>query len=331
MTSGSERRSLRCATVTLALVLTAGAAHAEPSAVERETARTLLLSGRAKRSNGDLTAALHDFERAHAIMRVPTTGLDLGKAQLDLGMLVEARATLLEAARHPARADEPTAFKRARLEAKQLADMIAPRLTTLTVAVPNGVALVIDGVELAASSAGAPLKLNPGRHEIVARRGGEEKRATVVLAEGATESLELSFAPLPTPAPAAVTAQRTADPIGASPPSSTTPDAPPESRASPLVWIGLGTALVGSAVGATAGLLAFDAKAEVVPGCDGGVRCPPSTHDDIDRGETFGTVSTAAFVVAGVGLAVMVYGLLTPSRPQGARAHGTSNGLLVSF
>ena len=135
------------ATLALGLVLTTRSASAEPTAPERETARTLLLSGREKRKNGQLMGALEDFEKAHAIMRVPTTGLDLGKAQQELGMLVEARATFLEAVRYPAQASESRAFKRARKEAKQLADEIAPKLGTLTIAVPNEAQVKLDDAE----------------------------------------------------------------------------------------------------------------------------------------------------------------------------------------
>jgi hypothetical protein len=131
MTLGSSAWT-RVALLSLGLSLVAATAHAEPTAAERETARSLLFAGREKRQNGEVKAALADFEKAHAIMRVPTTGLDLGKTQESLGMLVEARASFLDAARHPPQPSDPPAFKRARREAKQLAEEIAPRLATLT-------------------------------------------------------------------------------------------------------------------------------------------------------------------------------------------------------
>ena len=81
------------ALLALALALVSPIAFAEPTAAERETARTLLLSGRDKKKAGKLKDALNDFERANGIMHVPTTALDLGKAQEALGLLVEARAS----------------------------------------------------------------------------------------------------------------------------------------------------------------------------------------------------------------------------------------------
>ena len=59
------------------------ASLAAPTAADKETARGLVRSGRTKKKQGDLDAAIEDFAAAHAIMNVPTTGTELGKAQLD--------------------------------------------------------------------------------------------------------------------------------------------------------------------------------------------------------------------------------------------------------
>jgi hypothetical protein len=294
----ASRARIRSTLSGLALCLLAQHARAEPTAAERETARSLLVSGREKRKSGQVKASLADFEKAHAIMRVPTTALDLGKTQQSLGMLVEARASFLEAVRHPPLSSDPPAFKRARHEAKQLADDIAPKLATLTLTASPGAHVKIDDAEISSSSVGVPLKVNPGKHELVASRGTEEKRAAVDLAPGEATTVELLFAgatgapPAPEPRPV--------------PPQ-------PRSTTSPLVWIGLAAAGIGTAVGTTTGLLAFGASSDIEGRCDAGVRCPPSTHADIDSGRTLGTVSTISFVVAGAGAAVLVWGLLHPS------------------
>ena len=130
----------------LALLLATPTAAAEPSAGEREAARTLLLAGREKRRHGQNKEALADFEKAHAIMHVPTTGLDLGRTQEALGLLVEARSSYLESARFPVQANEPTSFKRAREEAKTRADALGARLATLTVTAPGAEQARIDEV-----------------------------------------------------------------------------------------------------------------------------------------------------------------------------------------
>jgi hypothetical protein len=308
--SASDVRTSRvlASVLALGLVVAASSAAAEPTPPEREAARTLLLSGREKRKNGQLNDALADFEKAHAIMRVPTTGLDLGKAQMELGLLVEARATLLEAARHPVRANESRAFKRARKEAKQLADEIAPKLATLTVSAPSGAQVKIDDAEISASSIDVPLKVNPGRHEIVASLNGDEKRQSVDVLAGEVKTVELAFAGATAASPSTKTASstKTVTSPGADPQEDT------QTSTSPLVWAGAGTAGVGAVVGTVTGLMAFGVHDSVAARCERGVRCPSPTHADIDRGQTLGTVSTIAFVVAGIGAGILVYGLLNP-------------------
>ena len=311
MMSASDGRASRVLAIVLAvgLLLGARAAAAEPTPPEREAARTLLLSGREKRKRGQLEEALADFEKAHAIMRVPTTGLDLGKAQQALGLLVEARTTFLEAARYPVKSNESRAFKRARKEAKQLADEIAPKLATLTVSAPSGAQVKIDGAEISSSSIDVPLKVNPGKHEIVASLDGDEKRESVELVEGEVKTVDLPLVARPADPEKAARRRESGRAKGKDRPAKTDRSG---TTTNPLVWIGGGTAAAGVAVGTVTGLMAFGVYGDVSARCTGGVQCPPDTHADIDRGTNLGTISTIAFVVGGIGAGVLVYGLLNP-------------------
>ena len=302
----SVSKATSSALFALALALVAPAAFAEPTAAERETARTLLLSGRDKKKAGKLKDALNDFERANGIMHVPTTALDLGKTQEALGLLVEARASYLEAARFPATSDESRAFKKASQEGKQLADAITPRLASLTVNAPAAAKVKVDDAELNASSVGAALKMNPGKHEVVATIGSDEKRQTIELAEGEQRAVSLSpteterLPDTPDDTPVTATPARTV------------------SKTSPLVWAGGAVAVVGIGVGAVTGLLTIQHRNTALGGCfvgaNGTTLCPPSTYDAIDSGHTLGTVSTIGFVIGGLGAALLVYGLLTPTK-----------------
>ena len=149
--------------------------------------------------------------------------------------------------------------------------------------------------------------MNPGRHEIVASLAGDEKRESVEVAAGETKTvaLPLEGAPPPGEADRAAIPDKPERSEGA------------ETSTSPLVWVGAGVAGVGLAVGAITGLTAIGIHGDVASRCEGGVRCPESTHADIDRGEMLGTVSTIAFVVAGLGAGVLVYGLLNPRVERG--------------
>lgn len=320
----------RSALVALALVLAAPSALAEPTPAERETARTLLLSGRDKKKAGKLKEALADFERANGIMHVPTTALDLGKAQEAMGLLIEARASFLEAARFPATADASAAFKKASKEAKSLAESITPRLSTLTVNVTttSSAKVRIDDAEINSSNIGAPLKLNPGKHDVVAATSTDEKRQSVELAEG--ESKTVSLAP-------AVETEKMPDIVDDKP----KPDIPPEKtekKTSTLVWVGGAIGVVGIGVGAITGLMSLSVRNDLITNqCTNGKDCPRSSFDDLDKGQLYGNISTAGFIVGGAGVALMVYGLLTPSRVPVAQPSAsvswwpTANGFAGTF
>jgi hypothetical protein len=86
------------------------------------------------------------------------------------------------------------------------------------------------------------------------------------------------------------------------------------------VWIGFGVAGVGAAVGSVTGLMMFSKRSDLESGCTADKLCPPPTHDDYASAYTMATISTVSFIVAGVGAAVGLYGLVSgkPSRKTGA-------------
>jgi len=275
-------------------------ASAAPTAAEKETARNLVKTARAKIRRGELASALEDLKAAHAIMGVPTTGLELGKAQIEAGQLVEARDTLLAVVRQPPAKIEPFEFRRARAAAKKLSDQVAKRIPTLRIEVIGAGAadtrVAVDGVTVAPAALQSPLSLNPGPHVVTLSREGAERATEVTLAEAQTRDVVL-------------------DATGLSKPKSPLPDAPvanePKRATNPLVWVGFSVAGAGAVVGSITGILAFSKHADIVSRCENN-RCPPDTHADIESGERMGNISTLSFVIAGVGAGVGVYGLLNP-------------------
>jgi hypothetical protein len=136
----------------LSLGTTSTVSHAQPSSAtqDRERARALVHSGRDKRQSGQTAEALEDFKRAHAIMSLPTTGLEVAKTQIELGQLAEAHETLLEVARSPARAGEPAVFAHARGEAQALAETVASRLAAARAASNETAGVTFGGARAAA-------------------------------------------------------------------------------------------------------------------------------------------------------------------------------------
>lgn len=300
--------------------------RAEPSASDKETARALMKDGEAKREKGDLQGALQAYKAAHAIMGVPTTGLELGRVQADLGLLVEARDTLLGVTRIPVRPGESPAFAAARSEAQKLADELEPKIPSLTIAlenVPEGAKpqVTVDGHPILEATIGVPRKHNPGKHVVAVTTAGGEKKTEVELAEGESRELTIDLSDVGTAKPVETKPVETPEE-----PEPTPAPPPPPSQTSPLVWVGFGSAAAFGAVGAVTGILAFSKASSAKDGCVDN-RCPPATHDDIDGSKTFGTVSTVAFALAGAGALVGVIGLFSsgaPKEPAPAAAKGPS-------
>jgi hypothetical protein len=100
--------------------------------------------------------------------------------------------------RHPKTADEPEAFAKAREEAAQLAQQLAPRIPSVIISItgaPSDAATVtLDGAAVQTESLSVPRKVNPGSHTITAAAGGfREARVTVNVKEGSTEKVTLKL------------------------------------------------------------------------------------------------------------------------------------------
>ena len=284
-----------------ALVMLAPPAAADPSLSDKETARSLMDDGDAKRDKGDFKAALKSYEAADAIMRVPTTGLEVARAQAQLGLLLEARETLARVMRLPPRPGEPAPFTAARRTAEQLNGDLATRLPSITVVVTNGdpaapAQIVVDGDPVPPAAAQAPRKVNPGRHSIVARSGAIERKEDVTVAERDARIVTID---LKQPQSAS------ADPSTVEPPREGSRSALPKV----LMIGGFAVGAIGIGVGSVTGLMSFSKVSDVKTDCVDD-KCKPSRASDIDSARSLGTISTIAFIAGGVGVGVGVVGLI---------------------
>lgn len=297
-----SRSAATAAAIVLALACMTRAAHAAPTAAERETARQLMEDARDKVERSDLKGALESFKAADDIMQVPTTGFEVGRIQVALGRLIEGRETLARVRRIPKAPNEPAPFERAREAAGALYDDLAPRIPSLRLEVRNAkdeVAITVDDVPVAAAVAKVPFKVNPGRHVVVAKSGAATARQEVEVAERETKDVVLQLG----------SAETAATPAPAPPPDGK------EGRAmSPLVYVGFGVAGVGVIAGSVTGLMMFSKKSALEEGCTQDKLCPPETKSDYDAAYTAATISTVSFIVAGLGAGVGLYGLLS-SKP----------------
>jgi hypothetical protein len=291
------------ARASLAIALVAGSASADPAPQQKELARDLMQKGRDARTAHDNKVALESFKAADDIMHVPTTGFEVARSQVDLGLLVEAHETLLRVMHIAERPDDSQAFRDARGYAKVLDDEIVPRIPQIKIRIEGPPAdrvtsVAVDGVGLPLGAMLVPYKINAGHHVVVAKTSAAEGRAEIDVQERETKDVVVRIVDTatPTPVPTGVTS--------APPP---VPEEPPTTRTGPgtIGWIGFGVAGAGVLVGAVTGVISLSDKGSLDSQCNG-TRCPPSAYDTLHGANTLATVSTISFIVAGIGAGVGV-------------------------
>jgi len=308
---------------------------------QRKTARDLMDQGDERVEQRDYAAALALFRAAHDIMHVPTTGIEVARALVGLGKLVEGREAALEVLHLPQAPDEPKPFTIARVAADQLVRDLTQKFPTLRVVLAPAEAsarasLRVDGVSCP-QALSVPYALNPGRHRVeLSAPGFRPVELQVHLALSERESLRLELQPNsrapepPSPTPGEL----------ASPPASGVESAP---RRSPtwITWTGLGLVGSGLVTGTVAGVIALQRVDAAREHCDGN-RCSPEARPDREAAIDAGIVSNVGWTVAGAGAVVVVASWLlqTPASKRAAppNAQGsqlslapTARGALVTF
>jgi hypothetical protein len=300
----------------VASVLVAGAAQADPSAADRETARTLMQQGRELRAKGDLKEALKRFHAADEIMHVPSTGLEVARSQVAIGELVEARDTIAAIRRVPPKPNEPAPFREARAKAEELDSSLNGRVPSLSISVLGAAAgetptVSIDGEALPLGVIGLPRAVDPGHHVVVAKTAGAEAKQELDVHEGEQKPVELTLLAVTGPAGAE---ER-------SPDAPAEPEAPPPATRSHgptvLTWAGVALAGAGVVAGTVTGLMSMSKKSALQSECRNDV-CGPSSYSDYSAANAFATVSTIGFIAAGVGGVVAAVTVIVGHQGPGA-------------
>jgi hypothetical protein len=307
MTTRSSRlAAIACLVFAVVTTTAFCAAAAEPTLADVETARAMYVEGLELRDRNRLADSLARFRAAYALAATPITGLELGRALMLVGQLLEAREVLLAVERMPPKPEESAKAANARTEARTLAEQIKARIPSVHVSFdpkPDGEPKVtIDGVLVPTEALGAARRLNPGKHVVVAELDGERATAEVDLGESEARPVTLSLGASKPPHPPRPIGGPTPKPVHVT----KRDDTPRE------VWFygGLTFAGLGVAIGTVTGILAFSSASNLGAQCTGS-HCARSAQGDIDTSRSMGTVSTVAFIVAGVGAAAALIELLT--------------------
>ena len=274
----------------------------EPSPEDKETARKLYQQGHERYRAADYRAALVSFATADRIMGVPTTGLEVGRTEAKLGLLVQARDRLLKVVRYPRLPDESEPFARARVEAEALSREIAERIPSLQIEVRTAQGVVtdqpttkvhVDLADVPPELRLVPRSLNPGRHVVqVSAPGFVAQRQTVVLREREQRVLQLTLVPRGD-------GDEIADQdLGAE-----------GSGISPVAWVGFGVGGAALLAGVITGGLTLSKESSLADQCPD-KKCPESARDALRSARTLGDASTALLVAGGVGVGIGLASLL---------------------
>ncbi len=282
--------SLLAPLLVVTMTLLAFPTAAQPkSPADREAARAFVGAGHDKLDAGNTIGALADFRAADDIMGVPTTGMLVATALLELGRLIEAHEVVLRVQQYPKMAGEPAAFTRARSEAATQATAIAQRIPTVRVELADdsgplregvAVAVSVDGARLVGDAALEPRQVDPGAHRIAVEASGYVATSDeITLREGQAllHRVKLTHKPTkPPPAPSPVSGLEVAA----------------------YVTLGIGGAAL--AAGIATGVASLGEANEVKELCPELSGCPPAAEPAHDRSITLANVSNVSFGVAGI-------------------------------
>jgi hypothetical protein len=296
-------------------LLCASSTFAAPTVSERAAARGFMVEGDRLRDARDLLSALQQYQAAHALMHVPTTGLAVAEVLTQLGQLVEAHSAAQEVLNMPVAKPEPAAFMKAREAAVALASTLAERVCTVyTHVLPAGqYSLEVDGVALSEQALTVPVKLNPGPHSLRVRAPGYvEQVRQLNLSEGMVQHVEVALKAVPLPAAAEPSPRLNVA-------NSAYPSDLDRERQSGRIrgFIGLGVGGFSLAVGLISGAVSWNQTSELKRHCDADHGCPAAFGSDLQTANTLGHVANIAVPLGLIGIAYGMYELL--SLPEAAR------------
>lgn len=302
------------APLVLGAMLAAGPLAAQPNEADRASARALAAEGYDALERKDFATAVDRFRHADSLVHAPTIGVDLARALVGLGRLVEASERYHLVIREGVPKGSPPSWRQAVDDAqKEVAD-IEPRLGWVVIHVmgPLDPEVTINGDKIPEGAIGARRAADPGVCEIYASAEGfEPQTQTVTLEHGAEQVVTLVLKRLPAgPHPDAEAAPAPA-PLPPKPQASRTP-----------AWIAFGVGGAGLIVGSVTGVLALGAHSNLSALCDGS-HCKPADaaeehemQSDLNRYHTFGTIAGIGFGVAIAGAATGVVLLVTGSASE---------------
>jgi hypothetical protein len=297
------------------LGLGAPARAQEPDSATRASARALGDEANALYAQGDFAGALDRYNRAAALVDVPTVHVRAARCLKALGRLVDAAERYRAIVRKGAPADALEVHRDAVQQASQELAALEPTIPWVVLDVTGydrDVEVTVDGVVVVPALIGVRRAIDPGDHVARVRRDAAQNDKPFHVDAGQTQTVTIEAPPAPAgPAPPPVPA-----------PTFTPMPLPPPDRgdtATP-VQIPIGWALVGvGGAGLVTGLVLVGVTASkhgaLVDACGEDLDCLPADHEDADSYNTLRVATTAMLVAGGAVAAVGV--VLVVTAPSG--------------
>ncbi|MEJ7733608.1 MAG: tetratricopeptide repeat protein [Polyangiaceae bacterium] len=302
------RRFLGAIVVAAALGLRAASASAQVDDATRASARQLGEEGNDLFDRGDWASALERYERAAALVNVPTLGVKAARCLDKLGRLVEASERYLAVTRMNLPPDALAVHKDALASAETERDALLPRLPSILIQLQGREAEVfLDGKPVPKVLLGVKRAIDPGTHRVEAHPSQGATVVRVVTVKERETVPVLFVIPKGARTAAGAAPAPTAMPVDSGRDGST-------QRVLGFAALGLGGA--GLAMGAVVGLVAASDKADLERECGSELSCPPASHDAADAYNIKRSLSTVGFIAGGVAAAAGVALILTA--PSGA-------------
>lgn len=262
--------------------LAVAACLAFSSIASADAADDLFDKGNAAYDTGNYAVAMEHFNAAWKLRKTHDLAATMAQAELKLSRYAEACTHLQYALAHFPLTGKPEMRKRME---EVLAESKKKVATVRLKPNVKEAAVRVDGLEVEADAADSETFLSPGAHAIEARAGGYELLKTTYEAKaGASEDVPLTLVA------AQVKPQRSVVPAA----------------------IAFGVGGAGLVAGAVAGGIAVARTSELKKLCGDPIECPRSQQGALNDAKLSAYVSTAGFVLAGVGAVAGVTLLLVP-------------------
>ena len=287
---------------------------------DRSLARAMGQDGQDALDKKDFRTAEDRFKRAVRVFDdakapvPPTLLLGYARAAAGNGHLIGSQEAYNRVIRTGTPPGAPQVFVNAVEDAKKEIDPVSARVpkATITVSGCDNPHVTLDDVAMSNAALGIKRPVDPGSHTVKATADGcKPGEVTFTVAEGkeadAPIKLEKSASATVTPPPVNPPPSNPppGDPV--TPPPVTPPPggdtgAGGGSAQKTLGFVSLGIGGVGLIAGAVTGLLASGKASDLKTVCKDGI-CGADQQSNIDSYKTLGAISTAGFIVGGVGLA----------------------------